>query len=208
MRSVLGSVLGPLPPLAATAALGVSLAACTVAPPPGPTVMAAPGQGKSFDTFRADDGRCRQDATAANNGVTPQQGANSSAIGSAAVGTVVGAGIGALLGAAAHNPGLGAAAGAGGGLLVGSSVGGENAAASANSLQGNYDRVYAQCMVASGESVAQPQMAAGYGAPPVGAGAPPPVMVAPPYPYAYPPPPYAYGPYYGGGYGYGWHGGW
>ena len=198
------SVLSLLPPVAATAALGASLAACTVAPPPGPTIMAGPGTGKSFEAFRADDGRCRQDAAAANNGVTPQQGANSSGVGSAAVGTVVGAAAGALLGAAAGNPGLGAAAGAGGGLLVGSSVGSENAAASANSLQGNYDRVYAQCMVASGESVQQPQMAAGYGPPPVVVQQAP-VVVAPAYPY---PPPYAYGPYYGGGWGYGWHGGW
>nr|WP_321985647.1 glycine zipper family protein [uncultured Lichenicoccus sp.] len=168
--------------------------------------MAGPGAGKNFEAFRADDGRCRQEATAANNGVTPQQGANSSGVGSAAVGTVVGAAAGALLGAAAGNPGLGAAAGAGGGLLLGSSVGGENAAASASSLQGNYDRVYSQCMVASGESIQAPLTVAGYAPPPVGV-APPPVVVAPAYPYAYPPP-YAYGPYYGGGWGYGWHSGW
>ncbi|TLU72922.1 glycine zipper family protein [Lichenicoccus roseus] len=190
------SVLRLLPPLAVTAALG----ACTVAPPPGPTVMTTPGKGKTYDAYRIDDGRCRQDAAAANNGVTPQQGANSSGVGSAAVGTVVGAGIGALLGAAAGNPGLGAAAGAGGGLLVGSSVGAGNAAESANALQGNYDRVYAQCMIASGEQVEAPQVA--YAPPPA------PVVVAAPPVYAYPPPPYAYGPYYGGGWGYGYHGGW
>jgi hypothetical protein len=39
------------------AALGLS--ACTVMPT-GPSVMALPGSGKTFDQFRADDGSCRQ----------------------------------------------------------------------------------------------------------------------------------------------------
>jgi len=37
----------------------LGLSACTVMPT-GPSVMALPGTGKSFDQFRADDYDCRQ----------------------------------------------------------------------------------------------------------------------------------------------------
>ena len=154
------------------------VAACSVSPPAGPTVMASPGQGKTFEQFRYDDYRCRQYASGANNGVTPQQGAVSSGVGSAAAGTLLGAAVGALFGAATGSPGAGAAFGAGGGLLVGSAVGADNAQASAGSLQANYNRVYTQCMAASGQDVVLPR----------------PVVVVP-YSYGPPPPPaYGYGP--------------
>lgn len=37
----------------------LAIAACTTIPT-GPSVMAMPGSGKSFDQFRADDADCRQ----------------------------------------------------------------------------------------------------------------------------------------------------
>jgi hypothetical protein len=40
------------------------LGACAVAPPSGPTVMALPGPGKSFQVFQQDDYACRQYAAA------------------------------------------------------------------------------------------------------------------------------------------------
>ena len=43
----------------------VALSACVVAPPPGPSVMATPGQGKDFAAFQQDDGFCRQVGDAA-----------------------------------------------------------------------------------------------------------------------------------------------
>ena len=166
------------------------LAACTVARPAGPTVIATPGDGKSFEQFQFDDGRCRDYAISADGGVTPRQAATSSGVGSAVTGTAVGAAAGALLGAATGSAGAGAAFGAGGGLLLGSLVGSRNAELSAGALQASYDRAYAQCMIASGEAVGGlPQaVAVGY-PPPVVVQQAPVVVVAP-------------------SYGYGWHGGW
>jgi OmpA family protein len=170
----------------------VSLAACAASPPAGPTVMATPSNGTSFEQFRAYDFRCRQYATGANNGETPQQGAVSSGVGSAAAGTVLGAAAGALLGAATGAPGVGAAFGAGSGLLIGSAVGGGNAEASASALQANYDRVYTQCMIGSGQNVSVAPVVAAYPQPVVAV--PPPVVVVAPS--------YGYGHYYG------YHAGW
>ncbi len=173
--------------LASSAFAGLlALSACTVAPPPGPSILAQPGRGKSVQQFQADDAHCRQYAAQANGGVTPGQAANNSALGSAAVGTLLGAGVGALLGAAAGNPGLGAAAGAGGGLLLGSSAGASNGARSGASFQANYDNAYAQCTMASGNQILQPQVVE-YGGP-AGYGGYAPAMVPPP-----PPPPPGYG---------------
>jgi hypothetical protein len=172
--------------------LGVS--ACAVSPPTGPSFAAMPGPGKTYEQFTADDARCRQTAFAANGGATPAQAANSSAIGSAAVGTGLGAAAGALLGAAAGNAGIGAAAGAGAGLLAGSAVGASNAQASAYGTQRNYDVIYAQCMAAAGERV--PDL----NAPAVAYPAyvyPPPVVYGPP----------VYAPPVSFGFGWGW-GGW
>jgi len=172
----------------------LSLSACTVAPPSGPTLLATPGKGKSYDQFRYDDYRCRQYASSGNNGVTPGQAATNSGVGSALAGTAIGAAAGALLGAATGSPGVGAAFGAGGGLLFGSAVGTGNAEESGASLQASYDRTYAQCMIGSGQDVGIPQPVVTTVYP-----APPPVVVVAP-------PPYPYG--YGYGYRRGWGGGW
>lgn len=52
------------------AVTGTILLAGCVAPPAGPTVLAMPQQGKSFDAFRADDASCRQIA-AQDSGAAP-----------------------------------------------------------------------------------------------------------------------------------------
>ncbi len=162
-----------------------ALSGCAVAPPTGPSVVAMPAQGKSFEQFRADDAVCRQFASAQIGGTTPAEAANQSLAGSAAVGTVLGAAAGAAIGAAAGNPAAGAAIGAGSGLALGTASGLGAANYSASSLQQRYDIGYIQCMSAKGESVPQslpPAAAYGYPAP---------------YAYAYPPPyPYYYAPYY------------
>lgn len=90
-----------------------SLGAC-VSIPSGPSVMALPGSGKTFDQFRNDDFYCKQYASEQVSGVTPNQASISSGLGSAAVGTGLGAAAGAALGG-----GTGAAIGAGSGLLGG-----------------------------------------------------------------------------------------
>jgi len=138
-----------------------ALGACVAAPPPGPSVVAMPGNGKSFEAFQQDDAYCRQYASAQTGGAEPGQAAASSAVGSAAVGTAVGAAAGALIGAAAGAPGAGAAVGAGAGLLTGSAVGGANAQYAGASVQQRYDISYSQCMFGHGETVPQPPAYAG-----------------------------------------------
>ena len=164
-------------PIALTSA--VLLTACVVPPPSGPTVMALPPQGKSFDTFQREDSYCRSNAMQRSGGYETAAAAQNNAVGSAVVGTAVGAAAGALIGAAAGNAGAGAAIGGGTGLLVGSSAGTGYAARGGYAAQAQFDTVYTQCMYAYGNTVqsapvSYPQPAA--------------------YPYPYP---------YGYGYGYG-----
>lgn len=186
----------------ATSILTVSmlaLAGCAVAPPTGPSVMALPAKDKSFEAFQADDATCRQWASQQIGGVAPAEAANQSVLGSAAVGTVLGAAAGAAIGAAAGNPAAGAAIGAGSGLALGTATGFGAAQASGGSLQRRYDIGYIQCMTAKGESVPQtlPQTVAAY---------PTPYYYSYPDYYAYPY--YPYYPWYGPAFiGFGFHGG-
>jgi Glycine-zipper domain len=183
----------------------VALSACAVPPPPGPSVMALPGQGKDFTAFQQDDGACRQYAWEQTGGTSPGVAASQSAVGSAAVGTALGAAAGAAIGAAAGAAGPGAAIGAATGLIAGTAVGTNNAAATYGSVQQAYDVSYTQCMIAHGDTVQ----------------APPVTYASYPYPYPYPYPAYPYGYPYGGyygagyygptlavGFGWGWGGGW
>lgn len=199
--------------LAAAGALALS--GCVAPPPTGPSVMAMPAQGKSFDTFRQDDAVCRQYAAQQTGYTTPGQAATDSAVGSTVLGTVAGAAAGAAIGAAVGNPAAGAAIGAGAGFVGGSSVGAANAQMAGGAVQQRYDMAYIQCMAAKGESVPT-ATAGGPPSPPPGAYPPgyPPYAAYPPYgPY-----PYYYGPPVGGaviiggypgwGYGYGYHRHW
>lgn len=166
-----------------TALAGVLVvAACTVPPPSGPRVLMLPPQGKSMAQFQHEDMSCRQYASQMIGNASPQQAANQAAIGSAAIGTGLGAVAGALIGSTAGHAGTGAAIGAGSGLLLGSAVGAGNARASAGSLQQRYDNSYTQCMVANGNHAPAPPPP-----PTVVYQAPPPAVV-----YAPPPPPPAY----------------
>lgn len=186
-------------PVALLSAL--ALGACAVAPPTGPSVMALPAQGKSFEQFQQDDAVCKQFASAQIGYGSPAQASTDSAISSAIVGTALGAAAGAAIGAAAGNPALGAIAGAGGGLLLGSAAGANAANLSAGAMQQRYDMGYLQCMTAKGESVPVSQVGAGPG------GAPGPAVYPayPAYPgyyypgyYPYYYPSYYYGPPFGG----------
>ncbi|NNM55686.1 MAG: glycine zipper family protein [Acidocella sp.] len=168
-------------------ALGMLLLAglggCAVAPPTGPSVVVLPGQGISYSEFQADDATCRDAAAQSVGYASPAGAANQAAVGSAVVGTAIGAVAGAALGAASGNAGAGAAIGAGAGLLVGSASGASNAQASAYGLQRQYDTTYLQCMAAKGNNVPNLPPEETYVAPAPGY-----------YPY---PPPYAYYPAYG-----------
>lgn len=174
-----------------TIASGLLLAGCATLPP-GPSVMVLPGSGKDFEAFNFDDAVCRQWALR-QSGTTPQQAANSAAVGSAAVGTVLGAAGGAAIGAAYGDPATGAAVGSGVGLLGGSAAGANQAAGAQWALQRRYDIAYMQCMYAKGNQIPMP--AGGSYPPPYSmqqrpsAPPPPPPGNVPPPPAGNPPPP-------------------
>lgn len=159
--------------LLATAGL---LSACAVVPS-GPSVMALPGSGKTFDQFRADDANCRGFANQQVGGASTNQAATNSAVGSAVLGTALGAAAGAAFGG-----GQGAAIGAGAGLLAGSAVGMGNSQGSAYDVQRRYDYAYMQCMYATGNRIpvqgnmvtTQPPAQAQHYLPPPPPGSPPP----------------------------------
>lgn len=124
-----------------------SLAACASIPT-GPSMMALPGSGRSFDEFRYDDYYCRQFAYEQVGGMTPNRASITSGLGSAAVGAGLGAAAGVALGG-----GRGAAIGAGTGLLAGSLAGTSTANASGYGSQQRYDTGYTQCMYGKGHRV-------------------------------------------------------
>jgi hypothetical protein len=128
------------------------LGACATMPT-GPSVMSLPGEGKSFEEFRADSAACRQYAQEEIGGVTGQQAAQDSAVKSAVVGTALGAVAGAVIGSTSGDMGSGAAIGAGTGLLFGSAVGSGYASDSYYEAQRRYDHAYLQCMYAKGNQI-------------------------------------------------------
>ncbi len=174
----------------ALGALGLTalLGACATVPS-GPSVMALPGTGRTFDQFRADDAACRQYAWQQIGGEAAGQTAANSAVSSAAVGTAIGAVAGAAIGGRD-----GAAFGAGTGLLFGSAAGAGSSQAYSYDAQRRYDHAYIQCMYASGHRVPVSGTFSGasrYQAAPAPAytPTPPPPGVPPPPPAGVPPPP-------------------
>lgn len=156
--------------------------------PSGPSVMALPGTGATFEQFQGDDAYCQAYAQQAT-GTSPQAAAEQGAANTAAAGTAVGAAAGALIGAASGDTGQGAAVGAASGLLIGSASGADSYAASGARTQNRYDMAYVQCMYAKGHKVPVPEgaaMSGGYApaqdpaAGPDGAGFPPPGTPPPP----------------------------
>lgn len=158
-------------------ALGLSACAHM---PSGPSVMALPGTGLSFEQFRQDDYLC-QDYAARQVGATPNQASADSQIGSAVAGSAVGAAAGAALGG-----GGGAAIGAGTGLVAGSIVGSGESRRAGYATQRGYDNAYVQCMYGKGHRV---PVSGGfsYESPTRSA---PPAQIPPPPPGSPPPPPY------------------
>ncbi len=116
--------------------------------PTGPSVMALPGSGASFEQFRSDDLYCRDFALRQIGGHSPSLEAAGSAVTSTAVGTGVGAAAGAAFGG-----GSGAAIGAGTGLLAGTLFGSAAANETYYGAQYSYDSNYVQCMYAKGHRV-------------------------------------------------------
>lgn len=171
-------------------AAATSLAGCVAAPPPsGPSVVAMPGDGKSYEQFTSDDATCRQAAAYQAGPAPTAEQSNNAVVGSAVLGTALGAAAGAAIGSASGAVGGGAAVGGALGLLTGTAIGAGNAQAGGANAQYRFDTAYTQCMYAKGNQVPAAQPGYGYGGPPVIYGAP----------YAYPAPyPYvgAYGYYH------------
>jgi Glycine-zipper domain len=136
-----------------------ALGGCAYNGPAAPSFAAMPGRGKSYEAFQRDDQYCQSSAQQAIGYQSPGEAANQASVGSAAVGTALGALAGAAIGSVSGNMGAGAALGAGTGLVAGSAVGAGNARAAGGSLQVRYDTVYAQCMTAKGNRIAGPSVA-------------------------------------------------
>lgn len=128
------------------AGLAVLLLASCATAPVGPSRMALPGTGRSFESFRLDDTWCRRQAAEGASGA--QSAVNDAAAATTLASTAVGALAGAALGG--HQ---GAGVGAGAGLLVGASAAGQNTAWAGPGVQRNYDQIYLQCMYARGHRV-------------------------------------------------------
>jgi hypothetical protein len=156
-----------LKPIVLVTAAATLLSGC-VTPPMGPTIPARPGANKSWAVFQQDQQECQSYADQRVAGQA--DAANNRAIGSAVIGTALGAGLGAAIGG-----GRGAAIGAGSGAVVGTAVGADQSAHAQYSLQQRYNIAYGECMTGHGDSVpygGYPQPYSGY--PPSGYGPPPP----------------------------------
>ncbi|HQT77000.1 MAG TPA: glycine zipper family protein [Rhodopila sp.] len=152
------------------------LSACA-SQPTGPTIGVMPAPGKPFDVFQQDQAICKNFAS--NETMGGAQQANNMQVGTAVVGTLLGAGLGAAIGG-----GQGAAIGAGAGALGGAAVGAGPSSDAQYSMQQRYDLAYAQCMYSRGNQVPgyQPPPTPGYHPPPQSHRQPP------------PPPPQGYAP--------------
>ncbi|MGG5820586.1 hypothetical protein [Falsiroseomonas sp. HW251] len=130
---------------------------CAVAPPTAPTIAAMPGPGRDFQRFQQEEANCR--GIAYQQVSAGAQAGTNAVVGSAAIGTALGAVAGGLVGSATGQAGAGAAVGAGTGLLAGGAVGASQAGRAGGNLQQRYDTVYAQCMTAAGNTIQGPAYA-------------------------------------------------
>jgi uncharacterized protein YcfJ len=162
-------------PVAGVVAASLMLSACAHEPM-GPRVAVMPGQNKPFEVFQQDQSVCQAYANQQVGGEA--RDANNRAVGSAVLGTLLGAGLGAAVGG-----GRGAAIGAGAGAVAGTAYGANGSAYEQGGIQRQYDIAYSQCMYSRGNQVP------GYGGGPRAYGPPPAPGYAPPPGYGPPPPP-------------------
>ena len=146
-------------------ALGL-LAGCAMQPV-GPTVSVFPAPYKPFEVFQQDQYECGQYAGSQVAGMAEK--ANNRALGSAAIGTVLGLALGAATGDG-HAASFGGVAGA----AVGGTIGADQSERAGFSLQRRYDIAFAQCMYSRGNQVPGFQRSAAPPPPPPdGPGGPP-----------------------------------
>src|SRR5258706_14644934 len=82
-----------------------ALAGC-VTVPQGPSVMVLPGDGRSFDQFRADDNECRNYAYYQVGGPAADQAVADTGARNAILGTLIGAAAGAAIGGNSRGAGV------------------------------------------------------------------------------------------------------
>lgn len=157
----------------------LTLAGC-VSAPQGPRVAVMPTPGKPLELFAAEDQYCRGYAQQT---LGPDRSAEA-AVGSAVVGTLLGAAVGSAMSGRHHDN---TAAGAATGLVMGTAIGAGSSGADGRSAQQRYDIAYEQCMVSKNN---QPSRYYRQYAPTmVVPQAPPPAYYPPPPPQTPPPPP-------------------
>jgi hypothetical protein len=158
--------------ITASLVAGVLLGGCATTPM-GPTARVMPAPGKPFEVFAGDQAMCKQyaDGEVGGGAVT----ANLKLLGTAAVTTALGAG----LGAAVHGA-RGAEVGGALGALGGGALAGRGSAQEQNGLQGRYNLAYTQCMYSRGNQVAGVAPAASRGAYGMASGPAPGGQIPPP----------------------------
>ncbi|HME26892.1 MAG TPA: glycine zipper family protein [Acetobacteraceae bacterium] len=133
-------------PLGCLVLVGTLLLAACAETPMGPSVPVMPGPNTSFSQFQNDQAVCRNFAEQA---VQDQaRGANLRGLGTAALATGLGAGLGAAIGGG-RGAGIGAAAGA----LGGTGLAARNTSNANVSIQAQYNNAFAACMFSLGNSV-------------------------------------------------------
>lgn len=130
---------------AALAVALLTLAGCATTPM-GPTVNVMPGANEPYAVFQQDQAYCQ--SVAQQQVGNQAQAANNKAIGTAAVGTVLGAAFGAAIGG-----GRGAAIGAAAGAGTGTAYGADGSNNAQYGIQQQYNNVYSQCMYTKGAQV-------------------------------------------------------
>jgi hypothetical protein len=120
--------------------------------PMGPTAHVMPSPGKPFEVFAQDQATCKQFAAGEVDGGATMS--NLKEFGTAAVSTVLGAGLGAAV-----RGGRGAEVGSSVGAIGGSAMAAHGSSRDQAGLQGRYDLAYTQCMYARGNQIGGNQIA-------------------------------------------------
>jgi uncharacterized protein YcfJ len=156
------------------------LAGC-VSAPKGPRVAVMPTPGKPLELFAAEDQYCRGYAQQS---IGPDT-RGEAAVGSAVLGTLLGAAVGSAMSGRRHDN---TAAGAATGLVMGTAIGAGGSAEDGRSAQQRYDIAYEQCMVSKNNQPSRGYYRQ-YAVPPVYVPQAAPYYPPPPPPQAPPPPP-------------------
>ena len=117
--------------------------------PPGPTIAALPGTGKTYSQFTIDDNYCRQLATG--QAGNPSEILQSQQVGGTILGVIAGTLFG--LGVGGSRPGPEMAVGAAAGGITGTVIGTQTGQVASMTAQQRWDSVYLGCMYGFGHKI-------------------------------------------------------